>query len=160
MAIVTDTNRWNGPKLLVPTGLILAFLAIAVPATGTGAFVLEPPGTTADQGGSSVDRHNGPPKIILVSPRSLKGVSSPFEIELRFLASPHSKILRDSIRVLYGFFEFDIADRLTRNAVVSLSGILAKNADLPSGSHSITIEVSDDRNRTARKTFEIDVKDE
>ncbi len=160
MAIVTDTNRWNDPKFLVPTGLILAFLAIAVPATGAGAFVLEPPGTTADHGAGSVNRHDGPPEIILVSPRSLKGVSSPFEIELRFRTSPHSKIVLGSIRVLYGFFEFDITDRLTRNAIVSPSGILAKNADLPSGSHSVTIEVSDDRDRTARKTFEIDVKDE
>ena len=160
MTIVTEPNHRNGPKFRAPTGLILALLVIAVAATGARAFVLEPPGATAGDGAGSVDHHDGPPKIILVSPRSLRGVSSPLEIELRFLTSPDSKILRDSIRVLYGFFGFDITDRLTKNADVTPTGILAKEADLPSGSHSITIEVSDDRDRVARKTFEFDVKEE
>ena len=100
------------------------------------------------------------PEIVLVSPRSLENVLAPLDIELRFLPKAPSKIVRDSLRVLYGFFGLNITERLTRHSEMTPYGILAKDADLPAGSHSITIEISDDRKRVSRKTFLFEIKEE
>ncbi len=106
------------------------------------------------------DRGDGMPEIVLVSPRSLKNISSPLDIELRFPTKSPPKIVSNSLRVLCGFFGFDITDRLTGNAEVTQSGILAKKADLPAGSHSITIEISDDRDRIEHGTFLFEIENE
>ncbi len=100
----------------------------------------------------------GGPQIVLVTPSGLQTIPSPLDIELRFLPQPPSKIVTNSLRARYGFFGFDVTDRLTKNAKVTPSGILAENADLPAGSHSITIEISDDRDRVGRKTFSFEIK--
>ncbi len=97
---------------------------------------------------------------MLVTPSGLQTIPSPLDIELQFLPKPPSKIVVDSLRARYGFFGFDVTDRLTKNAKVTPSGILAENADLPAGSHSITIEISDDRERVGRKTFRFEIKEE
>ena len=95
---------------------------------------------------------------MLVTPSGLQTIPSPLDIELRFLPQPPAKIVTNSLRARYGFFGFDVTDRLTKNAKVTASGILAENADLPAGSHSITIEISDDRDRVGRKTFGFEIK--
>ena len=76
----------------------------------------------------------GVPEIVLVSPASLTNISSPFNIELKFLPKWPSKIVRDSLLVLYGFFALNVTDRLTKHAEVTSSGILVKGAELPPGS--------------------------
>jgi hypothetical protein len=102
----------------------------------------------------------GGPEIVLIRPGSLKNIVSPLDIELRFRSKAPSKIVGDSLRVLYGFFGLDLTDRLTRHADVTTSGVLAKDAELPAGSHRITIEISDDFDRVSRKTFRFEIKDE
>ena len=152
----------------IPIQALLTICAMAALTMAAQAFDPESPVQTArERVGTNVlqllgsgDRDDGMPEIILVSPRLPIVVSSPLDIELRFLTTPPSKIVRGSVRVLYGLFDLDITDRLTANAEVTQFGILAKNAVLPAGSHSITIEVSDDRNRIARKTFVFEIKNE
>jgi hypothetical protein len=99
----------------------------------------------------------GGPAIVLVQPDKLKNLLSPMDIVLRFLPKAPSKIVRESFRARYGFFGIDVTDRLTQNAEVTPSGIRANDAELPAGSHSITIEISDDRARVGRRTFEFEV---
>ena len=101
----------------------------------------------------------GAPGIVLVTPQSTRNIPSPLNIELRFVPTPPSKIVQNSLRVFYGFFGLDVTDRLTKHAVLTASGIVAKNAELPSGSHSITIEISDDQGRVSRKSFDFRIKD-
>jgi hypothetical protein len=102
----------------------------------------------------------GGPGIVLVQPGSTVSVESPLDIELKFILKPPAKIVRNSLRVLYGFFGLDVTDRLTKHAALTPAGIVAKNASLPPGSHSITIEISDDRGRKSRREFNFDIKEE
>jgi hypothetical protein len=101
--------------------------------------------------------NSGRPQIFLVSPSKLSGIPSPLDIELRFIPAAPSKIVGKSFRALYGFCAFDVTDRLTKHAEVTPTGILAKNAELPGGSHSITIQISDDRDRVGSKTFRFEI---
>ncbi len=157
-----NRNRWLY-RVSIP-----AFVAIfAMVALTTAAQALDsksPDETSRESIAATVlqmrtsgDQGNGMPEIVLVSPRLPMKISSPIDIELRFLAMPPAKIVRGSLRILYGFFGFDITERLTKDAEVTQFGIVAKNADLPAGSHSITIEVSDDHNRIARKTIHFEI---
>ncbi len=157
----------RGPRRLLVGGLVV-ILARAALTTTSWAFVLVSPDEVARERSrgepprvrGSARGDIGGPEIVLVNPRSLQNNPSPLDIELRFLPNPPSKIVRGSLRVLYGFFGFDVTDRMTRHAEVTPSGILAKNAELPAGSHSITIEISDNRERVGRKTFRFEIKDE
>ena len=152
----------------VLVGGLIVLSAMAVSASSSRAFTLVSPDEVARErargdppalrGGAKGDI--GGPEIVLVTPRGLETVPSPLDIELRFLPKAPAKIIRDSLRASYGFFGFDVTERLTRNAKVTASGILAKTADLPAGSHSITIEISDDRARVGRKTFQFEIEEQ
>lgn len=157
-------NRGLRRLLIGGVSVIWAMVSLT---TASHAFVLVTPEEVAREQAkgqpplarSLIKRDTGGPEIVLVSPPSLENILSPLDIELRFLPKAPSKIARDSLRVLYGFFEFNVTDRLTGHAEVTPSGILAKDAVLPAGSHSITIEISDDLDRISRKTFLFEVKD-
>ena len=153
-------------RLLI--GGLFVIWAMATLTTASRAFVLVSPEEVARErsrgepprvrGSASGDF--GGPEIVLVNPRSLKNIPSPLDIELRFMPHPPSRIVRDSLSVLYSFSGFIITDRITKHAEVTPSGILAKNAKLPAGSHSITIEISDNRERVGRETYRFEIKDE
>ena len=160
----SDSNR-RLSRLLI--GSLFVISAMAALTTASQAFVLVSPDEVANERAKGKPpltrgltiRSTGGPEIVLVSPRSLQNIPSPLDIELRFLPSSPSKIARDSLRVLYGFFGFNVTDRLIKHAEVTPSGILARGATLPAGSHSITIEISDDLNRVSRKTFLFEIKE-
>ena len=159
----------NGPRApLIGSLFIIWVLAAFAPASQ--AFVLVSPDEVArerakgDPMGSLRFRGSGKeeseaPEIVLVNPVTLTNIPSPLNIELKFLPKSPSKIVHDSLRVLYGFFGFNVTDRLTGHAEITPSGILARDATLPPGSHSITIEISDDQNRIARKTFQFVIRE-
>ena len=139
-------------RLLI--GGLFVIWAMATLTTPSRAFVLVSPEEVARERlrgepprvrGSARGGDFGGPEIVLVNPHSLKNIPSPLDIELRFMPNPPSRIVRDSLRVLYGFFGTNITDRITKHAEVTPSGLLAKNAKLPAGSHSIPIEISDKR---------------
>lgn len=161
-------NRSSHPLIRAVTTCLLVACAVALFTTATQAFVLVSPDEAARERAKGVPpAMRGPakgdiggPEIVLVHPGSLKNIPSPLDIELRFRPKSPSRIVRDSLRVLYGFFGFDVTKRLTKHAEVTASGIRAKHADLPAGSHSITIEISDDRHRVGRKTFEFEIREE
>ncbi|MDX1432289.1 MAG: hypothetical protein R3286_07545 [Gammaproteobacteria bacterium] len=146
--------------------MFLLVCALTAVAPGAAAFVLVTPEEAALERAEGEPRRTrgltpgvrGAPEIVLVKPRPLKNIPAPTDIELKFLPTPPSRIVWDSLRVLYGFLELDVTERVTRHAEKTASGLLAKDAVLPAGSHSITIEISDDRQRVGRKTFELEIE--
>ncbi len=165
--VISDEEVMMLASRVLVGGLIVLW-AMAVSTSSSRAFTLVSPEEAALERAKGtpplvrgfVKSNIEGPEIVLVSPRSLENVLAPLDIELRFLPKAPSKIVRDSLRVLYGFFGLNITERLTRHAEVTPYGILAKDADLPAGSHSITIEISDDRKRVSRKTFLFEIKEE
>ena len=99
------------------------------------------------------------PDIVLVRPAAPHDILSPADIELRFLAKDQAQVDMRTLRVLYGMFGINITARLLKHASLTDSGIVAKEATLPAGSHTITIEIADSRNRVARESFRFIVKE-
>ncbi len=106
-----------------------------------------------------VKREAQSPDIVLVRPAASHDILSPTDIELRFLAKDQAQVDMRTLRVLYGMFGINITARLLKHASLTESGIVAKEASLPAGSHTITIEIADSRNRVARESFRFIVKD-
>ena len=156
------------PTKRMLVGGLIVLCAMAVSTSASRAFTLVSPDEVARERAKGVPPQVrgaakgdiGGPQIVLVAPNGMKTIPSPLDIELRFIPKAPSKIIRESLRARYGFFGFDVTDRLTKHAKVTQSGILAENADLPAGSHSITIEIADDRDRVGRRTFQFEIKDE
>ena len=99
------------------------------------------------------------PDIVLVQPAAPHDIMSPADIELRFLAKDQAQVDMRTLRVLYGMFGINITARLLKYASITNSGIVAKEASLPVGAHTITIEIADNRNRLARESFRFIVKE-
>ncbi len=117
----------------VLVGGLIVLAAVAVSTSSSRAFTLVSPDEVARErakgdpprlrGAAKGDI--GGPEIVLVTPSGLQSIPSPLDIELRFVPKAPSYIVADSLRARYGFFGFDITDRLTKNAKVTPSGILA-----------------------------------
>mgnify|MGYP001544886671 CR=1 FL=1 len=99
----------------------------------------------------------GAPKIEIVEPRGKDTIEVPIKIYIRFIAEDGASIVVDTIRILYGWLGIDITERIREHAVITAKGIKADNAELPEGSHRITIKVADTKDRKAESTFRIRV---
>lgn len=98
------------------------------------------------------------PTIELLAPDLKSTVTSPTSIQLKFIPTQPSQIVSSSFRVLYGSFQIDITNRLMPYAEVSDSGVNVKQAKLPSGSHRMILQVTDNAGRQGFRTIEFDVK--
>ena len=97
------------------------------------------------------------PLITINSPSVQSELSSPISIEINFKAPDDANIQAESLKVMYGWLNLDITDRIRKHASISHSGILADNVELPVGKHNITIEITDSKDRSTEKevSFEI-----
>jgi hypothetical protein len=97
------------------------------------------------------------PSIVLLKPSLSAITRGPVDIQVRFQAAEGSRVEVKSLRVLYGWFGIDVTEKLLAHAQVTADGFIAKDTDLPSGHHKVTVEVKDDRNRIGRKTFRFEI---
>lgn len=95
----------------------------------------------------------GAPKIELVEPREKDAITVPIKIHIAFKSEDDAHIVVDTVRILYGWLGIDITERIRRHAEITSLGITAENAELPLGSHRITIRVADSKDRRAESTF-------
>ena len=103
----------------------------------------------------SIDENS--PRIIINAPSVASGIYSPIKIDINFKASDDSAIQLDSLKVLYGWMDLDITDRIMQYAQVSRAGISAENVELPVGEHNITIEITDTKGRDSEKDVYFEV---
>ncbi len=97
------------------------------------------------------------PQIIINTPTLTQGLQAPIAIDIEFKAFEGTQIDPSSLKVLYGWLSLDITDRIKQHAEITLSGLTANNVSLPTGEHTITIEISDSKKRMTQKevTFEV-----
>lgn len=157
-------RHWTRQATWPLQALVLVCVVIAAAAATTAFVLVSPEEVARERARGEAPRTRSfiavdpeAPEIELLRPPSLDNVTAPTDIELRFLPKAPSKIDKDSLRVLYGFFELDVTERLTGHAEVTPYGLLARNAVLPAGTHRITVEISDDRERVGRRTFELEI---
>ena len=97
------------------------------------------------------------PLITINSPSVTSDLHSPIRIDINFRAPDDATIQIDSLKVMYGWLNLDITDRIRQHAQISHTGILAEDVVLPVGKHNITIEITDTMERSTEKdvSFEI-----
>ncbi len=98
----------------------------------------------------------GAPRIELLAPSNKQDeLGSPITIKLAFHAQNGARIVPSTLKVMYGlgFLQLDITERLLENAQITEAGLLVQNARLPSGSHSVTVKVQDDQERTGTADY-------
>jgi hypothetical protein len=98
------------------------------------------------------------PTIEVLSPQIWSNINSPTQIEVKFNPKNPANIKPDTFKALYGSFKIDITKRLLNVANVTPQGIHVTEANLPKGSHKITMSVEDTEGRVGFKSIEFDIK--
>ena len=99
----------------------------------------------------------GAPVIRVISPQLTAPLQPPIDILVNWEGLDGARIDPTSLKVSYGRFRLDITSRLLKYATVSESGLEAKNAKLPAGSHRLLITVSDSQARESSREFNFEV---
>ncbi len=163
------------PYLL--SALLMAMLSICGIAASSGAFQLVLPDEfSRDQLARSEQLPDGrtrgelfdeqvwtrsldAPLIEVVTPDAATPVQSPVDIYVKFEPGPGAKIVLDSLHIRYGVIGLDVTDRIRKAATVTEQGIRAKGAELPAGSHTMSIEIADSIGRKGKQKFKFRVGD-
>ena len=98
------------------------------------------------------------PKIELVSPKLDSAISSPTQIQLKFLPKNPATTKPETFRILYGTFQIDITERLLKVATVTPQGINVPEAKLPNGKHKLVLNVQDSDGRLGSRLIEFEIK--
>ena len=98
------------------------------------------------------------PTIEVVTPDSRTVVKAPVDIDVRFEPGPGATIVLDTLKIRYGLIGIDVTDRIRKAATVTEHGIRAPGAQLPAGSHSMTVEISDSAGRKTKQGFKFKVQ--
>ena len=98
------------------------------------------------------------PKIELVSPNLDSTISSPTQIQLKFLPKTPATTKPETFRILYGTFQIDITERLLKVATVTPQGINVPEAKLPNGKHKLILNVQDSDGRVGSRLIEFEIK--
>lgn len=100
------------------------------------------------------------PSITVMTPDSKAPIQPPVDIDLRFKPAAGATVNVASLKILYGFLRLDITQRILQapGVQVTAAGLTAKGARLPSGSHKLFIQVSDNLGRAGSQLLEFTVK--
>jgi hypothetical protein len=99
----------------------------------------------------------GAPIIEVKQPDVTKPIKSPVTIELRFSAQNGAKIDTSSFRATYGWLSIDITSRILDHAQLTEEGLVAMDANLPSGNHKVSLQIGDNRQRITVRTFQFTI---
>lgn len=89
----------------------------------------------------------GAPLIQVRSPSIVDELKAPFPIRVEFKPGEGAEVLPSTFKVYYGFLKLDITDRVVKKVRVETSGVAIEEADIPSGSHKLLLQVKDSKGR-------------
>jgi len=98
------------------------------------------------------------PRIDIVSPKLATDVHSPVTIQLKFVPAKGAVILPDTFRAYYGWLGIDITDRIREHAKITAAGLTADDAELPSGTHDLTLKIKDSEDHTFERSLSFTVE--
>ena len=115
----------------------------------------EPGGITCSSEPSEPD--SSAPVITVVRPDLDGTIRSPVDVELKFSAAAEgARIDPETLHVCYvGLFTVDITDRLAGHSTVTETGLEARGAALPSGTHRLKMVLADSARHIAVKDVTI-----
>ncbi len=161
----------NSVVAIVMASFFLPFVAIAQPAVNArnvpkGDWLVSPQEAQAFRG---EDGFNEPPAlraraampqidILKPEPAPDLKVKAPFAINVLFKPQADAAIDPSTFKVLYGALRFDITGRITKFVKVTPTGFSLENAQIPVGKHRLTMQVQDEKQRTAERELRIEVE--
>lgn len=165
----------GGRYLGLAMGLLLSVAGTNLSASGAGFQLVSPDEYEREQASRAVVTADGrtqgdvfdeqvwtrsldAPLIEVVTPTPTSPVRPPVNIVVNFQPGPGAKIVTESLRIKYGLVGLDVTDRIRKAATVTEQGIRANGADLPAGSHSLSIEIADTAGRRTKQTFKFRVE--
>ena len=98
------------------------------------------------------------PTIDVITPKLDSPIGSPTPILLKFIPKIPANVKPETFRAYYGSFQIDITNRLLGVAQVTSQGINLREASLPKGNHTITLNIQDSEGRVGSKTIEFEIK--
>jgi hypothetical protein len=98
------------------------------------------------------------PQIEVESPALDAPVKSPVNIKLKFVPPPGAVIVPETFRAYYGFLGIDITDRIRAHAAITQAGLTLENAELPKGTHELTLSVRDSADRAAELRLSVTIQ--
>lgn len=94
------------------------------------------------------------PGIELVSPHSDRGMASPLPLKVKFIARNNVEIDPATVRVIYLKAQsVDLTDRVKK--FLTADGIDMANAEMPSGTHYLRINLKDKQDRASTATIKL-----
>jgi hypothetical protein len=104
------------------------------------------------------NQHDDGPQIIVLSPHDGERVTPPFDLDVRFVASPDAHIDTETLKVevkkmMWGM---DVTEHIRPFA--SEAGIHISHADFPKGHHTVMLQIGDERGRLSSKTLTMEVQ--
>ncbi len=96
--------------------------------------------------------------ILRPEPSADLKVKAPFAIAVHFIGQTDSSIDPASFKVLYGAFKIDITSRITKFIKVTKEGFNLENAQIPVGKHRLTMQVQDEKQRSAERELRLEVE--
>lgn len=99
----------------------------------------------------------GAPTIELVAPDVKKPLSGAVNIVVRWAAADGASIDTRSFKLLYGRLRLDVTERIAGHAKITPTGLEAPNAELPEGSHRLTLQIADSLKRVGRHEVTVEV---
>jgi hypothetical protein len=100
------------------------------------------------------------PLIDILKPEAVADlkVKAPFAIAVRFKSQPDAAIDPATFKVMYGAFKLDITSRITKFVKVTKDGFSLENAQIPTGKHRLTMQVTDEKQRVAERELRVEVE--
>jgi hypothetical protein len=97
------------------------------------------------------------PNILWVRPNPVEAVQSPLSIQVLIVPGERAHIDWDSLRIFYGALRFDITDRILAKAKREDNQLIISSVSVPTGSHRLLIQVSDNQRRRAQRELTLHV---
>jgi len=85
-------------------------------------------------------------------------LKAPFPITVAFKGQSDAPIDPSTFKVLYGALKIDITSRITKFVKVGKDGFTLDNAQIPQGKHRLTLQVQDEKQRTAERELRVEVE--
>lgn len=106
---------------------------------------------------SPIEAQPGAPTIEVEQPDATKPIKSPVSVHIRFKPHEGATIVPESFRAKYGWLGIDVTDRITANAKIDPSGLVANNAEVPAGKYKLTLQIEDSLHRVGTRVLEFSV---
>ena len=100
------------------------------------------------------------PSITVLKPNHSAPIKPPVDIDVQFAAAQGATVNVSTLKILYGFLNLDVTQRILQapGVQVSAEGLKASGAELPRGSHKLVIQIADNLGRVGRQPVDFTVQ--